>query len=95
MPDKDEIDDEAKFRDRGHRAAEGEGVRAPFVAESGGPPQTSVFDGAGNESVVTLGQNEDGRVAEGTGATLADAMDDAESGDTLLGKDFSPKHPAK
>lgn len=88
-------DDDNKFRDRGHRAPEGEGVSAPFAADSGGPPQMSVFDGAGNESVVTLGQNEDGRVAEGTGATLEDAMADAEKGDTLLGDDFDPKHAPK
>lgn len=88
----DENDGEQQFRDRGRRAPEGEGVQAPFAAESGGPPQMSVFDGAGNESVVTLGQNEDGRVAEGTGATAADALTDAEDGKTLLGKDFSPKH---
>jgi hypothetical protein len=93
MPDNEESD--TRMRDRGHRVPEGEGMSAPFAAESGGPPQTSVFDGAGNESVVTLGQNEDGRVAEGTGATLEDAMDDATDGSTMLGKDFSPKHVPK
>ncbi|HEX2699224.1 MAG TPA: hypothetical protein VHM89_03350 [Acidimicrobiales bacterium] len=87
--------EDTNLRDRGRRVPEGEGVSAPFAADSGGPPQTSVFDGAGNESVVTLGQNEDGRVAEGTGATLEDAVDDAGKGSTLLGKDFSPKHVSK
>ncbi|MGI8683745.1 MAG: hypothetical protein ACR2MO_01345 [Acidimicrobiales bacterium] len=87
--------EESTMSDRGHRVPEGEGISAPLAAESGGPPQTSVFDGAGNESVVTLGVNEDGRVAEGTGATLDDAMKDAEQGDSLLGDDFDPKHAPK
>ena len=91
MPEKEDTN----LRDRGRRVPEGEGISAPFAADSGGPPQTSVFDGAGNESVVTLGQNEDGRVAEGTGATLEDAMDDATDGSTMLGKDFNPKHAPK
>jgi len=87
--------EDSQFRDRGHRVPEGQGVSAPFAAESGGPPQMSVFDGAGNESVVTLGVNEDGRVAEGTGADLDEAMKDAAKGDSLLGDDFDPKHTPK
>lgn len=85
---------ETTLGERGRRAPEGEGVSAPTAAESGGPPQTSVFDGAGNESVVVLDQNEEGRVAEGAGATLADAVDDAQDGDSLLGDAFSPGQAA-
>ena len=44
-----------------HRAGPGEGVRAPFAAESGGSPEISVFDGKGNESVVVMTESEDGR----------------------------------
>lgn len=75
----------------GHRVPAGEGISSPPVAESGGPPQTSVFDGAGNESVVVLAENKDGRMAEGTGDTLADALKDAHDGDTLLGDAFNPE----
>ncbi len=75
----------------GHRVPAGEGISSPTVAEAGGPPQTSVFDGAGNESVVVLAENKDGRAAEGTGATLAEALKDAHDGDTLLGDAFNPK----
>jgi len=76
----------------GDRVPEGEGISAPFAAESDGPPQTSVFDGAGNESVVVLAENKDGRMAEGTGTTLDDALKDAKEGDTLLGDAFNPRH---
>lgn len=75
----------------GHRVPADEGISAPFAADSGGPPQTSVFDGAGNESVVVLAENKDGRMAEGTGATLDDALKEAQEGDTLLGDAFNPK----
>lgn len=89
MPKHD--DDNLRLRNTGRRAPEGQGHTAPLSTESGEPPQFSIFDGAGNESVVVLGENEkDGRVAEGTGATLEEAMDDARKGDTLLGDDFSP-----
>lgn len=76
----------------GRRAPEGEGVSAPYAKDSGGPSQMSVFDGAGNESVVVVGENEDGQVAEGTGATLEDALKDTQKGDSRLGDAFNPKH---
>lgn len=86
-----QVDDNLRLRNAGRRAPQGEGISAPFSKDSGGPPQTSIFDGAGNESVVVLGRNEkDGRMAEGAGATLDDALEDARTGDTLLGEDFSP-----
>lgn len=87
--------DPFRSRDAGRKAPDGQGVAAPFASESGGPPQTSIFDGAGNESVVTLAEGSDGRVAEGAGATLEEAVDDAKTGATLLGDDFSPGHKTK
>ena len=63
-----------------HRAAPGEGHRAPFAAESGGLPQTSVFDGKGGESVVVLTTDKDGRPAQGSGPDFASAKAEAEEG---------------
>ena len=60
-----------------HRAGPGEGVRAPFAAETG-VAEISVFDGKGNESVVRLSTDADGNTAQGTGPTSADAAADAE-----------------
>jgi hypothetical protein len=48
-----------------HRAPEGEGVRSPFASESDGPPQTSVFDSMGNESVVVLTEDNRGAAVRG------------------------------
>ena len=78
----------------GRRAPDGEGVSAPYAKDSGGPAQMSVFDGAGNESVVVVGENEDGQVAEGTGATLGEALKDNE-GHSRLGDAFNPQHAPK
>ena len=50
-----------------HRAGPGEGRRAPFVADGGEAAEMSVFDGAGNESVVRLSSAAEGRTARGTG----------------------------
>ncbi|MGI8808387.1 MAG: hypothetical protein ACR2KK_11180 [Acidimicrobiales bacterium] len=49
-----------------HRAGPGEGVRAPFASETG-VSEISVFDGAGNESVVRTGGDESGGRVQGTG----------------------------
>ena len=54
------------------------------------PSQMSLYDGAGNETVVVMAENEQGRRAQGTGATAEEARADAESGDSLLGKGFGP-----
>lgn len=77
-----------------HRAGEGEGVRAPFAAETG-VSEISVFDGAGNESVVRTTGDESGRRVQGTGPTSADAQADAErllekGGQQDVGEDFGP-----
>ena len=62
-----------------HRAGPNEGVRAPLSRDSGGPPQISVFDGKGNEEVVVLTENEEGKTPQGAappaGRPLAAAKD--------------------
>lgn len=68
--------------DDAYVAPEGEGVA------SDDPAQMSIYDGAGNETVVVMAENEEGRRAQGTGATAEEAQKDAESGDTILGKGF-------
>lgn len=79
----------------GHRAGPGEGARAPSADETG-VSEISVYDGAGNESVVRTTTDADGRRAQGTGASSEDAAADA---DRLLDKEgggigeaFGPVH---
>lgn len=60
-----------------NRAGEGEGVRAPFATETG-VSEISVFDGAGNESVVRTVGGADGSRVQGTGPNSAAAAEDAE-----------------
>jgi len=81
-----------------HRAGPGEGVRAPSVDETG-VSEISVFDGAGNESVVRTTTDADGKRAQGTGSSSAEAAADA---DRLLDKEgggigegFGPVHSEK
>lgn len=73
-----------------HRAGPGEGVRAPSVSEGADHAEMSVFDGAGNESVVVVADDEEGKVSEGTGASSAEAMADAKEPDHRLGEGFQP-----
>jgi hypothetical protein len=79
-----------------HRAGAGEGVRAPFNTETG-VSEISVFDGAGNESVVrTVGDESGGRV-QGTGPTSSAAADNADEllkkgGRQDIGEAFGPVH---
>ena len=63
------------------RAGAGEGIRAPFAQDTGGPAQSSVFDGKGNESVIVYGENEDGQPAQGTGPDVASAEAEVADGD--------------
>ena len=60
-----------------HRAGAEEGVRAPLATETG-VSEISVFDGAGNESVVRTQGAEDGSRVQGTGPTSEAAAADAE-----------------
>ena len=73
-----------------HRAGPNEGVRAPLSRDSGGPAQISVFDGKGNESVVVVDENEEGKLSQGTGPSAAEAWEDAKDPGDTLGEDFGP-----
>ncbi len=79
-----------------YRAPEGEGVRAPLATETG-VSEISIFDGKGNESVVRVAKDEEGRVAQGAGATSeaaeAEAEDLLKESSVGLSDKFSPgKH---
>jgi len=65
-----------------HRAGEGEGVRAPFATETG-VSEISVFDGAGNETVVRTQGGGGGQRVQGTGPSSEAA---AANADELLDK---------
>lgn len=71
-----------------HRAGANEGVRAPFSRDSGEEPQISIFDGAGNESVVVATDNKDGKPAQGTGPSAEAARANAKESSDTLGEDF-------
>ena len=81
-----------------HRAGPGEGVRAPFATETG-VSEISIFDGAGNESVVRTVTDEQGQRAQGTGPTSAEAQADAErllkEGGQGIGEGFGSAHHEK
>lgn len=68
--------------DEAYVAPDDEGI------SSDDPAQMSIYDGAGNEVVVAMAENEEGRRAQGTGATAEEALADAREGDSLLGKGF-------
>lgn len=79
-----------------HRAGAGEGVRAPYASETG-VSEISVFDGAGNESVVRTVGGEDGSRVQGTGPTSAAAADNAQElldkgGRQDIGEAMGPVH---
>ena len=71
-----------------HRAGPGEGIRAGFAQETGGVPQMSVFDGKGNESVVLMAQDDEGKGAQGSGPGAEAAHDEAVEGDADPGSAF-------
>ncbi len=70
--------------DDAYVAPAGEGIEADSAS------QMSVYDGAGNETVVAMADNEQGRRAQGTGATAEEALEDATTGDSILGEGFGP-----
>ena len=75
-----------------HRAPAGEGYRSDSTDDST-PPQMSIYDGKGNESVVVLTVDDDGKPSQGAGDTLADALKDAKTADAGLSDAFyDPKH---
>ncbi len=79
-----------------HRAGPGEGARAPFIADGGDVAEMSVYDGAGNESVVRLTTDAEGRTAQGTGPSSEAAAKDAEGllkkARRAVGDAFGPVH---
>jgi len=79
-----------------HRAPLGEGARAPLAQETGGKPQFSSFDGKGNERVVVMTENAEGKPTQGTGPDAASAQAAAESSDEQIG-DFGdpPDAPSR
>lgn len=81
-PIMDQTNDKEFPGDDAYVAPDSEGVSADD------PAQMSIYDGAGNETVVVMSENEEGRRAQGTGATAEEALADAESGDSILGKGF-------
>jgi len=62
-----------------HRAAEGEGVRAPLAQDGADHPEFSVFDGQGREQVVVVQPGPDGKTVQATG-------DSSEEAQGLVGK---------
>ena len=76
-----------------HRAGPGEGVRAPYAADTG-VSEISVFDGKGNEKVVRTQGDASGQRAQGTGDSSAEAAADAqkllEEGGQSVGEGFQP-----
>jgi hypothetical protein len=78
------------------RAGPGEGVRAPYIADGGDAAEMSVFDGAGNESVVRLTTDAEGNTAQGTGPSSEAAEADADSllkkARRAVGDAFGPVH---
>jgi hypothetical protein len=79
-----------------HRAGAGEGVRAPYATETG-VSEISVFDGAGNESVVRTVGGEGGERVQGTGPNSEAAAADAEKllakgGRQDIGEAMGPVH---
>jgi hypothetical protein len=73
------------------RAPEGEGNRAPLAQNEGGDPQFSIFDGAGNEDVVVVTPNPDGKPVAATGHTADEARDSVDKMDSMIGDGYSPE----
>ncbi|MGH9076112.1 MAG: hypothetical protein ACRDY0_01430 [Acidimicrobiales bacterium] len=71
-----------------HRAPAGDGIRAPLTSDGADHAEFSVFDGAGNESVVVVTDDDKGRMSEGTGPTSQAARADARSPKSRLGEGF-------
>jgi hypothetical protein len=65
-------------------AGEGEGIR------SESPDQMSVFDSAGREKIVVIGQDDQGRRKQGTGSSAAEAAKDAADSSEPIGEGMYP-----
>jgi len=73
-----------------NRAGEGEGVRAPLAQDGADHSEFSVFDGAGNESVVVVGTNDDGQRVQATGESSEEATGALGKMKEKLGDAFGP-----
>ena len=73
-----------------HRAGPGEGVRAPLTTEGADHAEYSIFDGKGNEQVVVVGDNKEGRPAQGTGDSSEDAAERLADMDANITGAFTP-----
>lgn len=73
-----------------YRAAPGEGVRAPMIKDGADHAEFSIFDGKGNESVVVVATDGEGRTTEAAGATSDEAMNAARKPGDLLKGEFGP-----
>jgi hypothetical protein len=73
-----------------HRSPPGQGQDAPLAqGTGGGEVQHTVFDGHGNEVVVVNTTDDEGVVAQGTGATAEEARADAKQPGDLLGEGYA------
>ena len=70
------------------RAGEGEGVRAPLAAEGADHAEFSIFDGKGNEQVVVVTENEEGKRVQATGDSSAEAAEKAGDQEVLTSPAF-------
>ncbi len=70
-----------------HRAPEGEGSDSD-PNDGSTPPQMSIYDGKGNESVVVLTVDAEGKPSQGAGAALKGALKDAKTADGGLSDAF-------
>jgi hypothetical protein len=70
-----------------HRAPKGEGAQAPYASDTGGVPQHSIFDGKGNE-IVVANTTVDGKVKQGTGDNLEEALENAQTTKEPIGEGY-------
>jgi hypothetical protein len=78
--------------DDARRAPEGEGNRAPLMNEGAEEAQFSIFDGQGNEDVVVVTDNAEGKPVAATGETAADAKKSVDKMDTSIGPAYEGEH---
>ncbi|HEX2192390.1 MAG TPA: hypothetical protein VHH09_04290 [Acidimicrobiales bacterium] len=101
MSERPEAETPAEFSDpnrvvgtpaEARRAPEGEGNRAPLAQETGGDEaQFSIFDGAGNEDVVVVTENAEGKPVAATGHSADEARKSVDKMDTMIGDGYSPE----
>ena len=73
------------------RAPEGDGNKSPMLDEGGEHAQFSIYDGSGNENVAVVADDPKGRSSAGTGHTAAEALEDAQSNEKIIGDLYEPK----